>query len=351
MKRNRLHKTRVSSRSVFLSTATTIIAHVWHRHLEGTMFRPTLFAAIFIVFAVAASAHADELFEDFDVGSVSPNDLVLNTPDGFEINFLNGKAEFVKTDGTGNGFARLSHRMTAVGDFSVTVDVDRVMPSAGIALGVAAGHLGPVTGFSDIYFSGDTTLASLFLIPPFSQPVFIGTSTGVMTFRLRRVGETITHEYDDGGGFQQFGGASHADLAGPVRINLLLGEEKALTTPLLGTFDNLLITADLFLPPCGNGFIGGEEACDDGDSVWATGEFCTATCELVACGDPDNSAALTATDALFVLRAGLGLTTCDACVCDVNASGGATPITASDALIVLSEAVGLAPGLSCSACF
>ena len=53
----------------------------------------------------------------------------------------------------------------------------------------------------------------------------------------------------------------------------------------------------------------------------------------------DVGNAVTASDALFVLRSGVGLETCALCVCDVNDSGN---IAATDALSVLRAAVGSA---------
>ena len=74
-----------------------------------------------------------------------------------------------------------------------------------------------------------------------------------------------------------------------------------------------------------------------------------------ACGDPvgDGAAAgtrssiVTASDALFVLSAGVGLQSCELCLCDVNGSGS---ITATDALATLNLAVGLPADLSCPPC-
>lgn len=76
------------------------------------------------------------------------------------------------------------------------------------------------------------------------------------------------------------------------------------------------------------------------------------------CGDPAGLSAgvlgasaldaqVTASDALFILRAGLGLETCALCVCDVNGSGS---ITASDALLALMAAIGQPVVLSCPDC-
>lgn len=75
-----------------------------------------------------------------------------------------------------------------------------------------------------------------------------------------------------------------------------------------------------------------------------------------ACGDPiveggqvssGYPGLVTASDALFILQASVGLVPCELCVCDVNNSGANT---ASDALTVLNRAVGIMVTLDCPAC-
>lgn len=75
------------------------------------------------------------------------------------------------------------------------------------------------------------------------------------------------------------------------------------------------------------------------------------------CGDPIVDASLsppgglsgviTATDALFVLQAAVGVQTCDLCVCDVD---GSQSVAATDALVVLGVAIGVGGDLNCPAC-
>lgn len=76
------------------------------------------------------------------------------------------------------------------------------------------------------------------------------------------------------------------------------------------------------------------------------------------CGDPVPDAsmtadstvmphAVTASDALYILRAAIGLASCEDCVCDVDGSGG---VTATDALVSLKIAVGQQIPLECPAC-
>ncbi len=116
-------------------------------------------------------------------------------------------------------------------------------------------------------------------------------------------------------------------------------------------FDIVLSTINA-LAVCGDGAIHGSETCDDGNTDQADG--CSSICLIDTCGDPiiDGGTALTAgtvtaSDALFVLRAAVGVAVCADCVCDVNENGS---ITASDALAVLQAAVGAQVTLSCSSC-
>jgi hypothetical protein len=57
--------------------------------------------------------------------------------------------------------------------------------------------------------------------------------------------------------------------------------------------------------------------------------------------------AVTASDALYILRAAIALASCEDCVCDVDGSGG---VTATDALVSLKIAVGQQIPLECPAC-
>lgn len=97
---------------------------------------------------------------------------------------------------------------------------------------------------------------------------------------------------------------------------------------------------------CGNGSIEQPEQCDDGDPAFTPGDYCDDRCRLLPCGKPTHSSgpAPTASDALFSLRAAVGLASCDLRVCDANHS---TALTATDGLLLLKAAVGQRVGLDC----
>lgn len=97
---------------------------------------------------------------------------------------------------------------------------------------------------------------------------------------------------------------------------------------------------------CGNAVVDDGEACDDGDFVF--GDSCGGDCSFVACGDADDSGSVTATDALAILRAAVGVDLCASCVCNVDGAGAGP--SATDALRVLRVAVGQEEELSCIPC-
>jgi len=74
-----------------------------------------------------------------------------------------------------------------------------------------------------------------------------------------------------------------------------------------------------------------------------------------ACADPvaltagltPRADSVTASDALFILGAAVGIQTCDLCLCDTDGSGG---VAATDALITLQAAIGLPVALECPPC-
>lgn len=65
------------------------------------------------------------------------------------------------------------------------------------------------------------------------------------------------------------------------------------------------------------------------------------------CGDANGDRAISAPDALVVLKAAVGAFACQICVCDVDSSGR---ITASDALTTLRRSVGIPMELLCEEC-
>ena len=68
-------------------------------------------------------------------------------------------------------------------------------------------------------------------------------------------------------------------------------------------------------------------------------------CDCGNCGDPALPfGTVTATDAIYILRASIGIETCDPCVCDADNSGA---LGATDALRTLQFAVGLPTPLEC----
>lgn len=125
------------------------------------------------------------------------------------------------------------------------------------------------------------------------------------------------------------------------------------TNPVATYGDSDLIEIVLTNDPavCGDGHVDEHETCDAGHEPWTSGRACTDHCEWLACGDPDGDGEPLASDALFVLAAAVGTHACDACLCDVDASGGGAPVSSVDALRVLGAAIGIGSApLECPSC-
>lgn len=96
---------------------------------------------------------------------------------------------------------------------------------------------------------------------------------------------------------------------------------------------------------CGNGDLDFTEQCDDGDNITEPGKLCKFDCSINDnCGDPLGTGVITLGDALFVLRASIGLESCDLALCDVNGSGY---ISTTDAFLLLQYVTELQVSLDC----
>jgi cysteine-rich repeat protein len=95
-------------------------------------------------------------------------------------------------------------------------------------------------------------------------------------------------------------------------------------------------------PNCGDSTEQEGEECDDGNT--AAGDGCSSDCTTEVCGDANDDDNITATDALFALRAAVGNGSCPLTVCDANGNG---QVAAADALAILRVAVGGGAALDC----
>lgn len=113
----------------------------------------------------------------------------------------------------------------------------------------------------------------------------------------------------------------------PVQARAYDREAGATTTTTIVETTTTTVTTTSTTMPSG-------QAC--GDPVVDAGSF-----------DPLRAAIITASDALFILNAAVGLQSCEPCICDVTGEGS---VTASDALRLLSAAVGIDVTLDCPPC-
>ena len=160
-------------------------------------------------------------------------------------------------------------------------------------------------------------------------------------------------------------------LASPVRAPSLLttGATLAVRLLALGAAGLLLSTAARAQAPprssempvdvATEGSQMNAQVCHAGDSLTTTigvGTTSSSSSTTIAvtpttlppsvCADPGRNG-ITASDALILLRATVGLGVCEACICDVDGNG---ILGATDALIALRASTGIPVELNCPPC-
>ena len=206
-----------------------------------------LFAALaaILISGQPAVAVAATFVENFNDGVLDPS-LNLHTDPGFSLALSAGKALVSKSSGVGNGDLSIITDFTILGDFVTTVKADRLNLTGGPAeMGLRTHH---ALGFTDVFLIDSNGInANIAVNPGFGFQTLTNSSSPV-TLRIRRVGNSIFEEYDTGSGFQTLHTATHANLAGPVTIDLFLLQEYGSTAAHSGTFDDFTITADQIVP-------------------------------------------------------------------------------------------------------
>ena len=196
--------------------------------MKRTNLLTTLLASLLVPLTTCA---IDATFR-FSGTSLDPN-FTSTTDIGFSATVSAGALHFQKAAGLGpgSGYANVSSAFQLTGDFTVSVTATRGVgvPSTGLAVdGV---------GFSqDIYFVGPT---EIYAAEAGSNSGSIGVSAATLTFRIVRIGTTISSSYDAGSGFQTVFSRSRAGMDRPVTIRLFLGQERPTTALATSTFDDL----------------------------------------------------------------------------------------------------------------
>lgn len=307
--------------------------------------RQTVAVLILTLFSNVASAA--QFHESFSGDTLDPEEFMFTGPPGYDAAIVDGELQMSKLEGTTSGYAHTSTYFTVRGDFDSTVVAERVQVTTGFVAGLLTSHIN--RGFSDIYFNQSGNLVSNIVVGGLDVRKNIATPAETLTLRIRREGNHLMHEYDAGSGFVLMNEAADPVLGGSVFVTMFIGEEAGQSAPTLVRYDDFDLEGDVFTP-CGNGVLDDGEVCDNQKPDWIAGNFCNGACEIVPCGDADDSGSITVTDALHALRTSVGTKTCDSCVCNIDASGGESPTTVADALGLLRYSVGQPVDLNCPAC-
>lgn len=203
--------------------------------------------AVLCALGAVPAARADQVTENFNGASVAPWLQFSASDPGFGFGNAGGWGGFTKADGTGNGFGYLRTTFTLSGDFFVNVDLLRDgfvgQGEAGLDLRFFPTY---PSGFADVFAKDVHTLATNVSVPV--PPGFGSTVTAdvhaVSTLFAHRIGHTLTLGAD----FATLQQVTAPELAGPVTVELFLGQESGNTVGHHAFFDNLWIRGNLSAP-------------------------------------------------------------------------------------------------------
>jgi hypothetical protein len=201
------------------------------------------FCRISVGFLLAWSgpALAASFGDVFETG-LSPAWNVAST-ENFEVSTASGAARLTKSSSVQNGSTFLTTCFQALGDFTVSVHATRLdLGNTGEA-GLSTSHEG---GFTDIFFVGSGSINANLRVPSHNSTHGVLDTGSTVTFRIRRVGETLIHEYDKGDGFTVLSSDSGPELAGPVTISVFLLQEFGDNAAQSVEFDDFALTAAKF---------------------------------------------------------------------------------------------------------
>ena len=190
-------------------------------------------------------ARADTFMEDFDSGSLSAQLEVLTDP-GFNLSLTGGGARMDQAAGAGNGSVFLNTKFVGVGDFVATVQANRNgLGSAELGLEADYGDPKGMGNRADVFFVNTNLINANITVPGGTQTFgSIADASTDVVFRIRRVGQTVLSEVDNGGGFVTVHSRSNPALMAPARFGLFLIQEFGSRASNHGSFDTWSITAD-----------------------------------------------------------------------------------------------------------
>ena len=155
--------------------------------------------SIVLVFA-STSSLAATFVEDFNDGVLDPR-LTAGLDPGFTMTIVSGELEMAKSSGTMNGSARVETKFEVIGDFVATVDAHRLDLTSFADLALQSLHPSGSGQFVDVFFNDQTKIIANFFVAPSHASTIINTSVSPVTFKIERVGQTITAGYIFNGGF------------------------------------------------------------------------------------------------------------------------------------------------------
>ena len=213
------------------------------------MHKRTLATAL-LAALTAGAAQAATFSENFDGATVSPWLQFSATP-GFQFANSGGNGLFTQDANAGPGFGYLRTGFQLLGDFTISVQMNRDQLGSSGEAGLDARFFSTYPdGFTDVWSQGTQTIVGNLYMP--TPPGFgsgvVADASSQVSFTIRRSGGTLDLLFDNGNGAQLVRTATDASLTGPVTAELFLGQEIGSPAAHGAAFDNLTIQADAFTP-------------------------------------------------------------------------------------------------------
>ncbi|MFG0284187.1 MAG: hypothetical protein ACF8R7_07165 [Phycisphaerales bacterium JB039] len=200
------------------------------------------YLACVVVIGCGAGARAQQMYMTGFPGEALPPEMLGFSTPGYGVEVGAGVCSLSKDQGVTTGTASVRLCRWVDGDFAAQVTADRSAGAQTGSTGLIVWY--PGASYSNIFFfEGGTIAGNIFQSGAGSRT--IGSAAAMANFRIRRTGQDMTLEFDDGSGWTTLHSSSSPALLGPVRAGFFSVEERSMAPGATFAFDDFAVEADV----------------------------------------------------------------------------------------------------------